>query len=163
MADRGRPIPIGAAIYASAHKAVQPPDDRTYSAEVTAIRRNLPHHRSARAVSPHTRSDIIPPQSEIVKKNFRKNHKLCPSFSYNLWAASGRRQCVANTGDHRYTIGPARYRSLVGYFLLINRMSLRTSDRCHWCGNPHPLSRFDYEHFKKENGLPRHLSGLAWQ
>ena len=123
----GRPrptLPIGAAIYASAHKAVQPPDDRTYSAEVTAIRRNLPHHRSARAVSPHTRSDIIPPQSEIVKKNFRKNHKLCPSFSYNLRAASGRRQCVANTGDHRYTIGPARYRSLVGYFLLINRMSL---------------------------------------
>lgn len=26
-------------------EAVQPPDDRTYSAEVTAIRRNLPHHR----------------------------------------------------------------------------------------------------------------------
>ena len=87
MADRGRPIPIGAAIYASAHKAVQPPDDRTYSAEVTVFQRNLPHHRSARAVSPYTRSDIIPPQSEIVKKNFRENHKVCALFSYNLRAA----------------------------------------------------------------------------
>ena len=87
MADRGRPIPIGAAIYASAHKAVQPPDDRTYSAEVTVFQRNLPHHRSARAVSPYTRSDIIPPKSEIVKKNFRENHKVCALFSYNLRAA----------------------------------------------------------------------------
>ena len=120
---QGRPSPK-AQRYTQAQRTIQPPDDRTYSAEVTAIRRNLPHHRSARAVFPHTRSDIIPPQSEIVKKNFRKNHKLCPSFSYNLRAASGRRQCVKNTGDHRYTIGPARYRCLVGYFLLINRMSL---------------------------------------
>ena len=31
----------------------KPPDDRTYSAEVTVSRRNLLHHRSARAVSPH--------------------------------------------------------------------------------------------------------------
>ena len=158
MADRGRPIPIGAAIYASAHKAVQPPDDRTYSAEVTVFQRNLPHHRSARAESPYTRSYIIPPRLRIVKQNFRKNHKFRMKFSYNLRAASGRRQCVTNTGDHRYTIGPARYRSLVGYFLLINRMSLRTSDRCHWCGNPHPLSHSDDEHFQKKNGLPRRAS-----
>ena len=75
MADRGRPIPTGAAIYASAHKAVQPPDDRTYSAEVTVFQRNLPHHRSARAESPYTRSYIIPPRLRIVKQNFRKNHK----------------------------------------------------------------------------------------
>ena len=122
----GRPrptLPIGAAIYASAHKAVQPPDDRTYSAEVTVFQRNLPHHRSARAVFPRTRSIMIPPEKGFVKKNFRENHKDCMNFSYNLRAASGRRQCVKNTGDHRYTIGPARYRSLVGYFLLINRMS----------------------------------------
>ena len=96
MADRGRPIPIGAAIYASAHKAVQPPDDRTYSAEVTVFQRNLPHHRSARAVSPYTRSDIIPPQLQIVKKNFRENHKVCALFSYNLRAAG--RQANACTG-----------------------------------------------------------------
>ena len=84
MADRGRPVPIGAAIYASAHKAVQPPDDRTYSAEVTAIRRNLPHHRSARAVFPRTRLIMIPPEKGFVKKNFRENHKDCMNFSYNL-------------------------------------------------------------------------------
>ena len=94
MADRGRPIPIGAAIYASAHKAVQPPDDRTYSAEVTVFQRNLPHHRIARAVFPYTRSNIIPPRLQIVKKNFRENHKVCFVFSYNLRAASGRSQCV---------------------------------------------------------------------
>ena len=87
MADRGRPIPIGAAIYASAHKAVQPPDDRTYSAEVTVFQRNLPHHRIARAVFPYTRSNIIPPRLQIVKKNFRENHKVCFVFSYNLRAA----------------------------------------------------------------------------
>ena len=87
MADRGRPIPIGAAIYASAHKAVQPPDDRTYSAEVTVFQRNLPHHRSARAVFPYTRSNIIPPRLQIVKKNFRENHKVSFVFSYNLRAA----------------------------------------------------------------------------
>ena len=87
MADRGRPIPIGAAIYASAHKAVQPPDDRTYSAEVTVFQRNLPHHRIARAVFPYTRSNIIPPRLQIVKKNFRENHKVSFVFSYNLRAA----------------------------------------------------------------------------
>ena len=42
---------IRAAIYASASKAVQPPDDRTYSAEVTVFQRNLLHHRSARSIS----------------------------------------------------------------------------------------------------------------
>ena len=92
MADRGRPIPIGAAIYASAHKAVQPPDDRTYSAEVTVFQRNLPHHRSARAVFPYTRSNIIPPQGPIVKENFRENHKIRMFFSCNLQAGRQGRQ-----------------------------------------------------------------------
>ena len=87
MADQGRPIPIGAAIYANAHKAVQPPDDRTYSAEVTVFQRNLPHHRSARAVFPYTRSVIIPLRNPIVKKNFRENHKVCFVFSCKLRAA----------------------------------------------------------------------------
>ena len=42
------------AIYASETEAVQPPDDRTYSAEVTAFRRTLLHHRiGVCAVSPH--------------------------------------------------------------------------------------------------------------
>ena len=49
------------AIYASETEAVQPPDDRTYSAEVTAARRNLLHHRiGVCAVSPHNlRYDTI--------------------------------------------------------------------------------------------------------
>jgi len=47
------PFP-GAAIYAAQTWIVQPPDDRTYSAEVTAFRRNLLHHRIAGIVSLHT-------------------------------------------------------------------------------------------------------------
>jgi hypothetical protein len=44
-----------AAIYAAQTEAVQPPDDRTYSAEVTVFRRNLLHHRSAMCrLRPHT-------------------------------------------------------------------------------------------------------------
>jgi hypothetical protein len=34
-------------------EAVQPPDDRTYSAEVTSFPSNLLHHRSARIISLH--------------------------------------------------------------------------------------------------------------
>ena len=58
------------AIYAGASRIVQPPDDRTYSAEVTAKRRNLPHHRSARAVFPYTRPIMIPPGTYFVKYFF---------------------------------------------------------------------------------------------
>ena len=44
-----------AAIYAALTEAVQPPDDRTYSVEVTVFRRNLLHHRSAICrLRPHT-------------------------------------------------------------------------------------------------------------
>ncbi len=53
MADRGRPFFPGAAIYAALSEAVQPPDDRTYSAEVTVFRRNLLHHRSAHSIFLH--------------------------------------------------------------------------------------------------------------
>ena len=87
MADRGRPFFRSRRYTPALPKAVQPPDDRTYSAEVTVFQRNLPHHRSARAVFPYTRSNIIPPRLQIVKQNFRKNHKLCFVFSYNLRAA----------------------------------------------------------------------------
>jgi len=65
-----------AAIYAAQTEAVQPPDDRTYSAEVTGFRRNLLHHRSACAYFPRTRSIIVAFPSSFVKKNFRKNHKF---------------------------------------------------------------------------------------
>ena len=39
---------------------------------------------AVRAVFSYTRSIIIPPQRKIVKQNFRENHKLCKSFSYNV-------------------------------------------------------------------------------
>ena len=115
MADRGRPIPIGAAIYASAHKAVQPPDDRTYSAEVTAFRRNLLHHRIARAVFPYTRSIMIPPVFPFVKENFRKNHKNYSRFSCNLrlafFAFPGFRFSPCPFSRARYSISQPGYSS----------------------------------------------------
>ena len=49
---QGRPFLCRSDIRKRKTEAVQPPDDRTYSAEVTVFRRNLLHHRSARAVSP---------------------------------------------------------------------------------------------------------------
>ena len=71
-------------------EAVQPPDDRTYSAEVTSFPSNLPHHRSARlcfpekfANFPYTRSIMIPPFFLFVKHIFRKNHKNFLEFSFN--------------------------------------------------------------------------------
>ena len=62
-------------------EAIQPPDDRTYSAEVTVFRRNLLHHRSARAVFPYTRSHSIPSPNPIVNHFFRKNHNFFYAFS----------------------------------------------------------------------------------
>ena len=59
-----------AAIYAAQAEAVQPPDDRTYSAEVTVFRRNLLHHRSARAECPYTRPIMIPCFPLFVKHFF---------------------------------------------------------------------------------------------
>ncbi len=70
-----------AAIYAAQTEAVQPPDDRTYSAEVTVFRRNLLHHRSARAEFPYTRPIILPLIRLFVKYYFRKNHKNFYVFS----------------------------------------------------------------------------------
>ena len=52
MAARGRPILHVPSDIRKRIEAVQPPDDRTYSAEVTAIRRNLLHHRIAHIVIP---------------------------------------------------------------------------------------------------------------
>ena len=80
-----------AAIYAAQTEAVQPPDDRTYSAEVTVFRRNLLHHRSARAEFPYTRPIILPLMLPFVKYNFRKNHKnfyVFLALSENLFLIS---------------------------------------------------------------------------
>ena len=45
------------------------------------FRRNLLHHRSARAEYPYTRSIIISPGWLFVKNFFRKNHKIFYVFS----------------------------------------------------------------------------------
>ena len=58
--------------------AVQPPDDRTYSAEVTSFPSNLLHHRSAHcqaALGPYTRLNIVTSHIKKVKYFFRKNYK----------------------------------------------------------------------------------------
>ena len=81
MADRGRPFPSRRSDIRKRLKAVQPPDDRTYSAEVTVFRRNLPHHRSARRSFSLTRLNNIPRALSFVKHNFRKNRKLLNIFS----------------------------------------------------------------------------------
>ena len=54
MADARPTFPLPQRYTQRKTEAVQPPDDRTYSAEVTVFQRNLPHHRSTRIVSLHT-------------------------------------------------------------------------------------------------------------
>ena len=54
MADARPTFPLPQRYTQRKTDAVQPPDDRTYSAEVTVFQRNLPHHRSTRIVSLHT-------------------------------------------------------------------------------------------------------------
>ena len=91
-----------AAIYAAQTEAVQPPDDRTYSAEVTVFRRNLLHHRSARAVFPYTRSIMIPQVPPFVKRNFRKNHLFSHYFLrfFMVFARAAMHKCAAPFPKH---------------------------------------------------------------
>ena len=60
----------------------QPPDDRTYSAEVTVFRRNLLHHRSARSLIPNSRSLIIIHRAVNVKHYFGFFHNFFENFLY---------------------------------------------------------------------------------
>ena len=48
------------------------------------FRRNLLHHRSARAECPYTRPIIIPSEELFVKHYFRKNHKFFLVFSVKM-------------------------------------------------------------------------------
>ena len=66
--------------YTQRRRSVQPPDDRTYSAEVTVFQRNLLHHRIARAEIPYTRTVMIPPQGPIVKHFFRKIQNILQRY-----------------------------------------------------------------------------------
>ena len=70
-----------AAIYAALTEAVQPPDDRTYSAEVTAIWRNLLHHRSAVCrLRPHTLDHFNTP-GRVCQLFF---HRKAQTFYHNF-------------------------------------------------------------------------------
>ena len=60
----------------------QPPDDRTYSAEVTVFRRNLLHHRSARSLIPNSRLLIIIHRAVNVKHYFGFFHNFFENFLY---------------------------------------------------------------------------------
>jgi len=75
MADARPTFPLPQRYTQRKTEAVQPPDDRPYSAEVTGFRRNLLHHRSARAEFPYTRPIILPPFASFVKDFFRINYK----------------------------------------------------------------------------------------
>ena len=90
----------GAAIYAAFPEAVQPPDDRTYSAEVTVFQRNLLHHRSAqRRLRLHAldNSTISAAFCQYyfsviftkIYKFFRENRRICPpQTGVFLWRIS---------------------------------------------------------------------------
>ena len=80
MADRGRPILLSAAIYASASKQFSRPMTGHTPRKLPpfdAISRIIAVH----AQFPYTRLNNITWVSQIVKHNFRKNHKDCCVFS----------------------------------------------------------------------------------
>ena len=75
MADLGRPILLTPSDIRKRFEAVQPPDDRTYSAEVTVIGRNLLHHRIARIDSLHALkycTMFFPSCQALFQKNLQK-------------------------------------------------------------------------------------------
>ena len=94
MADASRPIPIGAAIYASAHRTVQPPDDRTYAAEVTGKGRNLLHHRIHAQTSP-TRALLW------YNKPLRLSREIFILFKLNCYGAARTTHLSAETNRKR--------------------------------------------------------------
>ena len=83
MADRGRPILHAPGDIRKRIEAVQPPDDRTYSAEVTVIRRNLLHHRIARIVIPYALkydTMFFPACQAHFQKNLQKYMRIFVKF-----------------------------------------------------------------------------------
>jgi hypothetical protein len=74
MADARPTFPLPQRYTQRKTEAVQPPDDRTYSAEVTSFPSNLLHHRSARSEKfanfPYTRPIMISPFRLFVKHIF---------------------------------------------------------------------------------------------
>ncbi len=85
------------AIYAT-HRTSQPPDDRTYSPEVTSSRSNLPVHRSAagRVFPFHASLIIIKDFPRNVNRNFYVFYEILKIF---LGAPPGRGDCPVRDGE----------------------------------------------------------------
>ena len=81
MADTRPTFPLPQRYTQRKTEAVQPPDDRTYSAEVTAFGAQSPASSQCTRSLPYTRSIMIPPHPPIVNSFFRKNHKISYIFS----------------------------------------------------------------------------------
>jgi len=81
MADARPTFPLPQRYTQAQTEAVQPPDDRTYSAEVTASSAQSPASSQCTRSKPYTRSIIISLKSLFVKKFFGKNHKVFSVFS----------------------------------------------------------------------------------
>ena len=99
MTGRFLPYP---AIYA-VYKLAQPPDSRTYSAEVTSFLSNLPHHRRLR---PIRRPVIIQHPPVCVKRFCKKILADFPGFpNAALWVFQKTREsppCQRGQGDSVY-------------------------------------------------------------
>ena len=108
------------AIYASAYRIVQPPDDRTYSAEVTAYSSAISRIIAVRAVFPYTRPIMIPSRRQFVKCKFRRNHKVFPKNSAFFRKSHPRRHPASHTGKLVF----------VEYLLSLRASALK------WRGNP---------------------------
>ena len=80
----------------------QPPDDRTYSAEVTVNRRNLLHHRIAQSGLPNSRSHIIIHAPGNVKRFsgfFPKKFHLFLVETENIFKIRRYRRKIAKNGS----------------------------------------------------------------
>ena len=82
MADARPTLSPAAAIYARRlQKQFSRPMTGHTPRKLPFFRRNLPHHRSARAECPYTRSIMIPSIQLFVKNFFRKIYKKSKQFS----------------------------------------------------------------------------------
>jgi hypothetical protein len=79
---QGRPFPCRSDIRKRKQKQFSRPMTGHTPQKLPFFRRNLLHHRSARAECPYTRSIMIPLFRVFVKNNFRKNHKFFNIFLY---------------------------------------------------------------------------------
>ena len=84
MADARPTFPLSPRYTLAQTEAVQPPDDRTYSAEVTSFNEQSPASSQCAfrqaALGPYTRLNSIPCLFSFVKHFFGKNYKVFSLF-----------------------------------------------------------------------------------